>query len=366
MSESPKEPDSGEYPPGWVPGETKPSRGSREGNAKWTIPLAVLAVVAVVVTGVLIFTGDGDAPATDTSARPATSSSAAPPADPTVIASAADVGPVGIITSDATCESWREVQSTMDSAQSNGWDERNPAVPGAAWTPAQRQQYEQVGAAMRTTSDKAVSLARQTPNRVMRELYEAYTAYGRAYASALADYQPAQDFLANAAIAALQSISEICAAADDGSALSRGPAVPPAAPPTAPAPPADPANPERFLPQSGPTCARWVPAEAALAAQTQAWVDLDSDVPPAQWTPGQRALLSGAGAAFSQSSATLESDGRVSGNPVFEDFATTAAQYFRAFAAAVPTYAAADRNLGMVGLRLDTLISTACQAAATP
>ena len=61
---------------------------------------------------------------------------------------------------------------------------------------------------------------------------------------------------------------------------------------------------------------------------------------------------------------TLEADGRGSGNPVFEDYATTAAQYFRAFGAAAPNYADADRNLGMAGVRLDTLISAACQAAA--
>ena len=57
-------------------------------------------------------------------------------------------------------------------------------------------------------------------------------------------------------------------------------------------------------------------------------------------------------------------DTRVSGNPQFEDFAVRAAQYWRVFVSAVPNHTAADRDLGMVGLRLDALVSSACQAAA--
>lgn len=360
----------GQFPPGWVPEGAPASKSRRHGNAKWVIPLAALAVVAaVVVAAVLVFNGDETPASTaeSTAARVSTPApTAAAAADPTAIASVADVGPVGIIGSDVTCQSWREIQSTMASAQSNGWDQRDPSIPAAAWTPEQRAQYEQVGTAMKNTADKAVGLARQTPSRVMRELYETYIAYGRGYAASLADYQPVSDFLALTNIAALQSISEICAAADGGSALSRGPLVPPVAPPTAPAPAGDPAQPARFLPESGPTCARWVPAEAALAAGMQPWLALDPDLAVDRFTPDQRAVLDGTAGQFSAAAGTLEADGRGSGNPVFEDYATLAAQYFRAFAASVPTYAAADRNLGMVGVRLDNLIASACQAAAAP
>ena len=370
MTDSSQEPDAaGEYPPGWVPETPPTSKSPRHGNAKWVIPLAVLAVVAVLVGAVLIFSDDEVS--TSTAADPSTRASAPAPittsaGERTAVASANDVGPVEIIASDVTCQSWREIQSTMASAQSNGWEQRDASVPAAAWTPQQRSQYEQVGAAMRSSADKAVGLARQTPHRVMRELYETFTAYGRAYAESLADYQPVKDFFALANTAAMQAISEICAAADGGSAIARASVVPPAAPPTAPAPVGDPAQPERFLSQAGPTCARWVPAETALAAGVQPWLALDPDVAPDRFTPDQRAVLQATAAQFSAAAATLESDGRGSGTPVFEDYATLAAQYFRAFAAAVPTYTPADRNLGMVGLRLDTLISTACQAAAAP
>lgn len=364
MPESSKQ--SGQFPPGWVPEAAPARKRRREGNSRWVLPLGALAVVVAVVVGaVLIFTRE-EAPESSAATTPRAPSTTTTPSAtaPTATASEGDVGPVAIITTDVTCQSWREVQSAMASAQSNGWDQRDASIPGAAWTPDQRTQYEQVGAAMRSTADQAVGLARKTPYRVMRELYETYAAYGRAYAASLADYQPVQDAYARTTIAAFQSISEICAAADGGSAISRAPSVQPAAPPTAPAPVGDPANPERFLPQAGPTCARWVPAEAELAAATQPWLDLNPDVPVNQWTPEQRTALESAAGLFGQAAGTLESDGRGSGNPVFEDYATLAAQYFRAFATTVPTYAPADRNLGMVGLRLDTLVSSACQAAA--
>jgi hypothetical protein len=373
MADSSKEPESsGDFPPGWAPEPAPKSKAKRHGNARWILPLIALGVVAAVVVAAVLVINHDEEPTSTAASTPARMSTPAPTtpasasAEPNAIASAQDMGPVGIIASDVTCQSWREIQSTMASAQSNGWDQRDPSIPGAAWTPEQRSQYEQVGTAMRTSADKAVGLARQTPNRVMRELYETFIAYGRAYATALADYQPVQNFLAQTNTAALQSVSEICAAADGGSAISRAPTVPPAAPPTAPAPAADPANPERFLPESGPTCARWVPAEAALSAGIQPWLALDPELSVDRFTPDQRAVLESTAGQFTAAAGTLEADGRGSGNPVFEDYATLAAQYFRAFAAAVPTYAAADRNLGMVGVRLDNLISSACQAAGAP
>lgn len=359
--------DSGRYPPGWVPdGKSAQSRRSWDSGRIWRVGLAALAVVVAVVVAIVLTSSDGESESP--AAPPPPSGAPTPPSEPSVVAgpaaSAGDVGPVAIITSDVTCQSWRAVQSTMTEAQSAGWEQRDSTLPAEVWTPEQRSEYERVGEAMRTTADDAVGLAAMTPHRAMRELYEAYTAYGRAYANALAAYQPAHDIYARANIAAFQSISEICAAADSGAAIARGAAVPPAAPPTAPAPVDNPADPPPFIPEAGPTCARWVPAEAALVAEADPWLWIDGSVPFEQWTPEQRAIQDQIAARFAESADTLEADGRGSGNAAFEDFATLAAQYFRAFTAAVPNYAAADRDLGVVGLRLDTLVSAACQAAA--
>ncbi len=42
-----------------------------------------------------------------------------------------------------------------------------------------------------------VNLAKQTPHRVVRELYEQYIAYGRAYVDSIPTYMPADDVLAD-------------------------------------------------------------------------------------------------------------------------------------------------------------------------
>ncbi|WP_319452985.1 MULTISPECIES: hypothetical protein [unclassified Mycobacterium] len=353
------------YPPGWAPEPLPKPPRRRGGYTKWIGLIALAVVVAVVVGAILLFTGDDpSAPGSDKQAAPTTPAAASSATtSPTVIASASDAGPVAIITTDVTCQSWRSIQSTLASAQSNGWEQRDASIPASAWNPAQRTQFEAVGTAMKNTADDAVGLARQTPHRVLRELYEAFIAYGRSYADSLADYQPADDMLARTNIAAFQSISEICAAADSGSAISRAPAVPSAAPPTAPAPPGNPASPERFIPQAGPTCGRWVPAESTMQTDTQAWRDLNPDILADKWTPEQRAVQERTAALLGGSATTLEAAGRGSGNAVFEDFATLAAQYFRAYVAAMPTYAAGDHYLASAGLRLDNLVSAACQAA---
>lgn len=358
--------ESGQYPPGWVPdGTSTPQKESRSGVRTGLAALAVLAVVVAVVVGVVLSTSDDDsgvpASAETTTDAPATSSAPVAAASGAV-ASAGDVGPVAIITSDVTCQSWRAVYTTLTDAQTDGWERRDPATPATAWTPEQRAQFDRVGDALRSTADDAVDLARRTPYRAMRELYEAYIAYGRAYADSLADYQAQDDAFARANTAAAQAISEICAATDSGAALARATAVLPVGPPAAPAPPGDPAGAQPFIPEAGPTCARWVPAEAALTAEVQPWLNLDPAVPPDRWTPEQRAVADRTATVFTRSAATLEADGRRSGNAVFEDFATLAAQYLRAFAVAGPNYTAADRDLGMAGLRLDSLVSAACQA----
>jgi hypothetical protein len=61
---------------------------------------------------------------------------------------------------------------------------------------------------------------------------------------------------------------------------------------------------------------------------------------------------------------TVEAAGRGSGYGVFEDFATLAALYFRAYALAIANYAPHDYNLALTGLQLDDLIASACRAAA--
>jgi hypothetical protein len=58
----------------------------------------------------------------------------------------------------------------------------------------------------------------------------------------------------------------------------------------------------------------------------------------------------------------LEQLGQQSGNPTLGDFATLAAQYRRAFVAAVPTYTPADNHLANAATYLSTTVLGACSA----
>src|SRR5690242_4647748 len=203
-------------PPGAQPPTAPPPRG---GKGKWIFGgIALLAVIAVTVAITVLVVGKNSG----ASPTPTTSTSAAP----SDIASANDKGPVAIITEDPTCEPTRPVLDTLASQQhANGWDKRDPSVPGAAWTPDVRAQYEAVGQAMRTSADQMVALVKLTPHRVVRELYEQFIAYSRAYADNISTYTPADDHLAVTSSTAANAIGYICAAVSYGSAAARGPLV---------------------------------------------------------------------------------------------------------------------------------------------
>ncbi len=53
---------------------------------------------------------------------------------------------------------------------------------------------------MRSAADQMVALAKLTPHRVMRELYEQFIAYSRAYADRIPTYTPPDDNLALVAV----------------------------------------------------------------------------------------------------------------------------------------------------------------------
>jgi hypothetical protein len=122
------------------------------------------------------------------------------------------------------------VLNTLACRQDNGWLQRGPAIPANAWAPEQRAQHEAVGQAMRSAADQTVPLAKLTMHRVMRELYEQFIVYARAYVDRIATYTAPDDNLASIANSASGALGGICTAATNGSAAARGPLVALAAP----------------------------------------------------------------------------------------------------------------------------------------
>lgn len=326
-------------------------------NLKWGLAaVTVLAVVATVVAVVLLF-GGGNA-AKDPSANSTISSSSPSPA----IASASDNGPVAVITEDPSCAAWTTINNALANDGEGIWNERDRSVPASQWNPKQRAQFMAAAQSMRSAAAQAVGLAKLTPHRVMRELYEQFIAYARAYAERVPNYTPPDDTLAGTANSASSALGAMCGAIADGSAAARGPLVQPQAAPTQTAPPGSPANPQRFLTSRNPVCADWKSALDQFGTQTAAWQELNPNIPAMLWNQEQKATNYAVAPVMNSFANKLDQLGRRSGNPVLQDFATLSAQYRRAFALAIPTYSPPDNHLANAANYLSTTILGACVA----
>ena len=157
--------------PPWGPPPGPPQR--RGGKGKWIFGgIALLAVIAVtvVITVLVVGKDSGGGSPTPTNGNGSD------------FASANDKGPVGIITEDPTCDAWGRVAREYSSAtKAVNWGDRDQSIPASAWTPDQRAMYETVGKAVSNAADQTGNFVKLTPHRVMRELYEQFIAYGRAF-----------------------------------------------------------------------------------------------------------------------------------------------------------------------------------------
>lgn len=310
--------------------------------------MALIAVIAVTVAAILFFTRSDSGK----DSMPAASG----------IASANDKGPVAVITEDPSCAAWAPVSNNLTDGQENGWTARDPSIPATAWTPEQRGQYDAAGQAMRSAADQSVALAKLTPHRVMRELYEQFIAYARAYADRIPGYTPPDDYLARAANSASSAIGVVCSGIIYGSAAARGPLLPGQAPPRHVAPPGDPAQPQRFLLSADPICPEWASQLSRVNADTTAWQNIPVDIPASQWTPEQKAIMEAVKPVIKAHSDKIEQLGQRSNNPILKDFVDLCVQYLRAYALALPSYVAADGYLSNVNMYSASLIRAACAA----
>jgi hypothetical protein len=319
--------------------------------------MALLAVIAVtVVVTVLVMgkdSGGGESP-TPTNGNGAE------------FASANDKGPVGIITEDPTCESWRRINDSVAAAEKSvSWPERDQTVPATAWTPQQRSMYESVSKTLRDAADQVVGIVKLTPHRAMRELYEQFIAYARAFAEVVPSYAAAERDK-NIALAPDNlglTLTGVCSAIVTGSAGPIAPLVAPAGAPADISSPGDPADPQRFLTTSNPVCGQWESALAKFSDDTVAWRAIDANIPASDWTPDQKTVNDAVIPKMNALADDLEKLGRGSGNPTLEDFALLSAQYWRAFALATPSYSSADVYLGNAGNYSAYFVKEACSAA---
>jgi hypothetical protein len=315
------------------------------------VAIAVLLVIGVTIGATLLITRDGDGPST-----PPTSDV------PSDIASANDTGPVSIITEEPTCKGFNAINNALADVAQNGWGSaRSTLGPAADWTADQRQQTEAVATAMRNAARQTVGLAKQTPHRLVRELYEQYIAYGRAYADSLPAYTPADDSLASVTVNAGAALIAICNSItyeSTGRALAIEEADAPSSNQTA----TNIEDPPEFISDQSPTCTAWVNRDRRFSDETKDWAALDTSIDGAQWTPEQKTIQLSTLPKLSAWASDMEALGRQSNNPVMEDFALAAGLYLRAYVTGGETYVMADSYLTTTAFRLSNTIAAACEA----
>ncbi len=317
--------------------------------------VTLLAVVATIVAGVTFFGGG--------SAKEPSASTTTPGANPSAVASANDIAPVAVITDDSSCAAWTSINNALATNGEGIWNDRDRSIPAAQWTPKQRAQFAAAGQSMRSAAAQTVGLVKLTPHRVIRELYEQFIAYSRAYAESLADYSPPDDMLAGTANSASSALGAICSAIVDGSAAARGPLVQPEAAPTQTAPTGNPANPQRFLTNPNIVCSDWKSALDQFGTQTADWQSINPSIPAILWNKDQKAANYAAAPVMTSLANKLDQLGRRAANPVLQDFAALSAEYRRAFVLAIPTYSPADNHLANAANYASTTVLGACMVA---
>ena len=327
-------------------------------NLKWAMgAVGAVAVLATIVAVVLLFGGGGSGGPKGAHPDDGAGSDAA-----TSVASAKDNGPVTVITDDPSCTAWTSINSELANSGAGLWNDRDRSVPASAWTPKLRAQFIAAAQSMRGAAAQTVGLVKLTPHRVMRELYQQFIAYARAYAARIPKYTPADNNLAGAANSASSALGAICAAISDGPAAARGPLVPPSAPPSDIAPVGNPVNPQPFLTTANPVCDDWKSALDQFGRNTEAWQKLDPNIPAIYWNREQKAVNYAAAPVMNTYASKLEQLGRQSDNAVWQDLANLSAQYRRAFVTSLPTYTPTDNHLANAANYASTTILGACAA----
>ncbi|MGW0158134.1 hypothetical protein ACWDUN_02325 [Mycobacterium sp. NPDC003323] len=282
------------------------------------------------------------------------------------IASASDAAPVSVITEDPSCAPSRAIFDAISATQKKGWNTSDFTKPTSSWTDSERNQYNEVADAMRSAADQTVELAKLTPHRAMRELYLQTIAYWRAYADSISDYKPADHELAKTAGAISSAIVWICSAINNQSAATWGALVESAPEPISPNSDINIANPRIFMDSSpNDQCPTFKEAIERFETAAAPWYALDANLPATQWTPEQQASMKQTSAEMEILAQELEQIGQASGDTIFNDFSSLAAQYWRAFGRALPTYTTADSYLSSAASSIGFAIFDGCTFASS-
>jgi hypothetical protein len=125
----------------------------------------------------------------------------------------------------------------------------------------------------------------------------------------------------------------------------------------------NPDAPQRFLTNEDPTCSEWDRVLHQFADETRAFQELDPNIRASDWTAEQRSVIDAVVPQMEAFADEIAELGHRSSNPTLRDIATLAAQYRRAFAAALPSYIPADSYLSGASANANSTIYEACKAS---
>ncbi len=199
---------------------------------------------------------------------------------------------------------------------------------------------------MRNAADQAVPLAKMTPHRVVREFYEQFIAYARAYSDAIPTYTPLDNHLAGVAGASTSVLvvlvrcnylwfrSSPCALGCSTCTAVRGRVAQPI-----PAILSDSSHPLIQLVPSGIRLLEKFDADSA------AWVALDPDIPASEWNAEQRAIIDAVIPVMKELADNVENSAGVAPIRLFRISQCLLHSIAERMSTALPTYTPADSYL---------------------
>jgi serine/threonine protein kinase len=367
---------SGPYAQSWpsISQPWMPPPPRRRDRRWWVVGAAAVAMVAVVVLALVLT--QGGSPATNTQpGSSGVSSSPSAPSSPAVgaEASAGDTGPAGIITADPTCKTWVGVGGTLfmnspiEHWFSTHLGQQIPLLKvGTAWNPDERAVMEGTAKEVRLAATKTEPLIKATPHRVMREMYEQFVVYARAFAGAIGDqYVPRDSGLGAAEENLANELISICMDVTSGAATTRASLVPAAEAPAHPAAPQDPANLQRYVGSADIAACVQVSAVAHKYGDNPTvkdWAKNNQGLAASLWTPQQKAVSDAAAPLMTGVADDLLHAAQGGTNATMLDFATLSGQYQRAIVAALPSYGPSDGELYGAAEYLRRALMDSCDA----
>ncbi len=353
-AQPPYGPPGGQWPQQPWGAQPPPNKG---GKGKWIlVGLALVAIIAVSVVGTVLALRPDSGGGNGQQSGTANGGSE--------FASANDTGPANIITEEPTCEAWGKISDGLEAA-APGWNDQDYSIPATDWTPEQRTLFEKKSAALTDAIPSVTSIAKQTPHRVMRELYGQYVAYSAAVIDAIPTYSSEDNYIVAASNQLAGALNRICDAIYFRAAQQTAPLI------SAPAASSNghplsgdiTSEPERFLSGHDDTCKEWLALAEQFDKDSEPWRQISAKIPATAWTPDQKAVMDAVGPVMTAYSDEMEKLGRQSKNMVWEDFATLAAQYMRAYVRGIPTYTVNIGYLSSSSTLISNSIYWACKAA---